>query len=72
MRYAMQVRKALRKAEKELDDSNKAPLAQLQHWLQLNYEIENKHFEMKKDSAEKELENAKEMVSVRCHYHLVS
>lgn len=57
----------MKKAENELDESHRAPLTQLQHWLQLNYEIENKHFEMKKHSAEKELENAKEMVGIKCH-----
>ena len=65
VRY-IQVRNALKKAEKELDGSQRAPLAHLQHWLQLNYEIENKHFEMKKESAEKELEYAKEMVGCKC------
>ena len=52
----------LRKAEKELEMRDSVPLAQLQQWLQLSYEIETRHFEDKREEAERQFHIAKEMV----------
>ena len=60
----LQVRSALRRAEKELEDARLGvPLAELQSWLQLTYEIETKHYDNKREAAERQLLIAKEMVS---------
>jgi len=42
-------------------------LVDLQQWLQLTYEIETQYYEMKKESAEKLLKLAREMV---CNHHI--
>ncbi|XP_008148131.2 stromal interaction molecule 1 isoform X1 [Eptesicus fuscus] len=56
-----QVREALRKAEKELESHSSwyAPDA-LQKWLQLTHEVEVQYYNIKKQSAEKQLLVAKE------------
>ncbi len=61
-RFPFQVRRALRKAEKELEDRQNAPLAELQQWLQITYELESKHYDAKKEAVERHLMEAKEMV----------
>ncbi len=63
----LQVRRALRKAEKELENRQNAPLAELQQWLQLTFELESKHYNIKKEAVERHLVEAKEMV---CGIHL--
>ena len=55
---------ALHEAERQLEERNSAPLAELQQWLQLTYELENKHYEMKKEAAEKQLHLARDMVDI--------
>ena len=52
----------MRKAEKELEDRQNAPLAELQQWLQLTYELESRHYDVKKEAVERHLIEAKEMV----------
>lgn len=60
---AVQVREALRKAEKELESHSSwyAPEA-LQKWLQLTHEVEVQYYNIKKQNAEKQLLVAKEGV----------
>ncbi len=55
---------ALCEAERQLEERQSAPLAELQHWLQLTYELEQKHFDVKRETAERQLLIAKEMVSI--------
>ena len=60
----IQVRSALRKAQKELQVHHSGmPLAELQNWLQMTYEIETRHYDAKREAAERQLLIAKEMVS---------
>ena len=54
----------MRKAEKELEDRQNAPLAELQQWLQLTYELESRHYDAKKEAVERHLIEAKEMVKI--------
>lgn len=55
-----QVRRALRKAEKELEyQSWKAP-AVLKQWLQMTFDKETKHFQQKRTVALKQMKEAKE------------
>lgn len=54
----------MRKAEKELEDRQNAPLAELQQWLQLTYELESRHYDAKKEAVERHLIEAKEMVKM--------
>ena len=54
----------MRKAEKELEDRQNAPLAELQQWLQLTYELESRHYDSKKEAVERHLIEAKEMVKM--------
>ena len=60
--HCPQVRMALKRAEKELEDRQNAPLAELQQWLQLTYELETSHYEAKREAVEKQLHAAKDMV----------
>ncbi|XP_061104963.1 stromal interaction molecule 1-like isoform X4 [Conger conger] len=56
-----QVRMALRKAEKELESrSIWSPPESLQKWLQLTHEVEVQYYNVKKQSAERQLQLAKE------------
>lgn len=55
-----QVRDALQRAEYQLEAQQKAPLAELQQWLQMTYEIETLHCERKKEEAETQLKIAKD------------
>lgn len=56
----VQVRRALRKAEKELEyQSWKAP-AVLKQWLQMTFDKETKHFQQKRTVALKQMKEAKE------------
>ncbi|XP_030601589.1 stromal interaction molecule 1-like isoform X2 [Archocentrus centrarchus] len=56
-----QVRKALKKAEKELElRARWAPPEALQKWLQLTHEIEVQYYNIKKQSAERQLLQARE------------
>ncbi|XP_040282614.1 stromal interaction molecule 1 isoform X6 [Bufo bufo] len=58
-----QVRMALRNAEKELEShSNWSAPEALQKWLQLTHEVEVQYYNIKKQSAEKQLTLAKEGV----------
>ena len=59
-----QVRTALRRAEREIEERHNAPLAELQQWLQLTYEVENLHYETKRNAAELQLNIAKDMVCI--------
>lgn len=54
----------LQRAEGELEDRCWAPPAGLQQWLQLTHEIENKSYMKKKINAEKQLQSAREAVSM--------
>lgn len=58
------LRAELQRAEGELDDRVcwAAP-PELQHWLQLTYEVEQRGYNKKRLQAEKQLEQAKEAVS---------
>jgi len=49
-------------AERQLEERQQAPFANLQQWLQFTYEVETKYFEEKRLAAEKQLHAAKEMV----------
>lgn len=62
----LQVRTALRRAERELESRTHwvAPEA-LQTWLQLTHEIEVQYYNIKKQSAERQLLQAREGVSSR-------
>ncbi|XP_047463524.1 stromal interaction molecule 1-like isoform X2 [Mugil cephalus] len=56
-----QVRTALRKAEKELESrTHWAPPDSLQKWLQLTHEVEVQYYNIKKQSAERQLLQARE------------
>ncbi|AWO99597.1 putative stromal interaction molecule 1-like [Scophthalmus maximus] len=56
-----QVRVALKKAERELESrAHWAPAENLQRWLQLTHEIEVQYYNIKKQSAEKQLLQARE------------
>lgn len=56
-----QVRTALRKAERELESRARwAPPEALQKWLQLTHEIEVQYYNIKKQSAERQLLQARE------------
>jgi hypothetical protein len=59
-----QLRGLLIQAERQLDDNQFLPSSELQQWLQLTYEIELKHYEMKKAAAEKQLVIAKDGVGI--------
>lgn len=62
----VQVRMALKKAEKELESRcSWSPPESLQKWLQLTHEVEVQYYNIKKQNAEKQLLVAKE--GVRCH-----
>lgn len=63
-----QVRKALRRAEKEMQSERSVPEA-LQKWLQLTHEVEVQYYNIKKQSAEFQLCIAKEEVR-RCWWLL--
>ncbi|XP_017348463.1 stromal interaction molecule 1b isoform X1 [Ictalurus punctatus] len=57
----VQVRKALKKAEKELESRRCwSPPESLQKWLQVTHEVEVQYYNVKKQSAEKQLLSAKE------------
>lgn len=61
----MQVRMALKKAEKELESrSSWSPPESLQKWLQLTHEVEVQYYNIKKQNAERQLLLAKEGVRV--------
>lgn len=62
------MRRALCEAERQLELRQQMPFADLQQWLQLTYEIETKYFEERRQSTEKQLINAKDMV----HCYLMS
>ncbi|KAK1890063.1 Stromal interaction molecule 2 [Dissostichus eleginoides] len=55
----VQVRKALKRAEKEMHSERSVPEA-LQKWLQLTHEVEVQYYNIKKQSAEFQLSVAKE------------
>ena len=55
------VRKALKRAEKEMQSERSVPEA-LQKWLQLTHEVEVQYYNIKKQSAEFQLCVAKEEV----------
>ncbi|XP_019714626.1 stromal interaction molecule 1-like [Hippocampus comes] len=59
-----QVRMALKKAERELESrAHWSPPDLLQTWLQLTHEIEVQYYNIKKQSAERQLLQAREGVS---------
>lgn len=59
----LQVRMALKKAEKELESrSSWSPPESLQKWLQLTHEVEVQYYNIKKQNAERQLILAKEGV----------
>lgn len=61
----LQVRMALKKAEKELESrSSWSPPESLQKWLQLTHEVEVQYYNIKKQNAERQLLVAKEGVSL--------
>lgn len=61
----LQVRMALKKAEKELESrSSWSPPESLQKWLQLTHEVEVQYYNIKKQNAERQLLVAKEGVNM--------
>lgn len=62
------LRTELQLAEGELKDRCWAPPLGLQQWLQLTHEIENKAYNKKKIAAEKQLQQAREAVSINIKY----
>lgn len=58
----VQVRKALKRAEKEMQSERSVPEA-LQKWLQLTHEVEVQYYNIKKQNAEFQLCVAKEEVT---------
>lgn len=63
MARRLQVRMALKKAEKELESrSSWSPPEPLQKWLQLTHEVEVQYYNIKKQNAERQLLVAKEGV----------
>lgn len=63
--HLLQVRMALKKAEKELESrSSWSPPESLQKWLQLTHEVEVQYYNIKKQNAERQLLVAKEGVSM--------
>lgn len=58
-----QVRKALKRAEKQMQSERSVPEA-LQKWLQLTHEVEVQYYNIKKQNAEFQLYVAKEEVTV--------
>lgn len=63
--HLLQVRMALKKAEKELESrSGWSPPESLQKWLQLTHEVEVQYYNIKKQNAERQLLLAKEGVSM--------
>lgn len=70
--YENQVlRNALQRAEGELVDRYWSPPPGLQLWLQLTHEIENKAYSLKKAGAERQLQAARDAVSI-LYYELDS
>lgn len=62
----LQVRMALKKAEKELESrSSWCPPEPLQKWLQLTHEVEVQYYNIKKQNAERQLLVAKEGVGTQ-------
>lgn len=62
----LQVRMALKKAEKELESrSSWSPPESLQKWLQLTHEVEVQYYNIKKQNAERQLLVAKEGVGTQ-------
>lgn len=61
-RPPVQVRKALKRAEKEMQSERSVPEA-LQKWLQLTHEVEVQYYNIKKQNAEFQLCVAKEEVT---------
>ena len=62
-----ELRRALQKAEVELESvASKSPKS-LQQWLHITYKKESKHFIAKKSKALKQMEEAKDAVSYLCH-----
>lgn len=59
----MQVRKALKRAEKEMQSERSVPEA-LQKWLQLTHEVEVQYYNIKKQNAEFQLCVAKDEVTL--------
>lgn len=59
------LRTELQLAEGELKDKCWAPPVALQQWLQLTHEIENRAYLKKKIAAEKQLQQAREAVSLK-------
>lgn len=65
-----QVRVALKKAERELETRARwSPPECLQKWLQLTHEIEVQYYNIKKQSAERQLLQAREGVRRQTHTH---
>lgn len=63
-----QVRMALKKAERELESHTRwSPPECLQKWLQLTHEIEVQYYNIKKQSAERQLLQAREGVRREAH-----
>lgn len=58
----------LQRAEGELEDRCWSPPVGLQNWLQLTHEIENKAYMKKKIQAEKQLQSAREAVSIHTKF----
>lgn len=58
-----QVRKALKRAEKEMQSERSVPEA-LQKWLQLTHEVEVQYYNIKKQNAEFQLCVAKDEVTI--------
>lgn len=62
---ALQVRMALKNAERELESRARwTPPEALQKWLQLTHEVEVQYYNSKKQSAEKQLLQARDGVRI--------
>lgn len=66
----VQVRKALKRAEKEMQSERSVPEA-LQKWLQLTHEVEVQYYNIKKQNAEFQLCVAKDEVSLTVFWKLL-
>lgn len=66
------LRTELQLAEGELKDKCWSPPVALQQWLQLTHEIENRAFIKKKITSEKQLQQAREAVSMIVNFNLLN
>ena len=66
--FKFQTKLALKRAENELRFAKTAPIEELCAWLQLSYEIETHHFELRRKDAETKVNTAKGLVSTELEF----